>query len=169
MKITDSKSGSNNRKRFWVKSVVWFLSAVFLAILDPDPLRGGDWEYYGFNGQYFCFYSPRRVVRPDSETVQVWLKWLATKEGKKQRIQEMDQRKIPKSTYEKYEATQVLMEINCREKKYLVLSLADYDDKEKVILSGLKTCFPRELAQSFSLEADTSEEDLRALLCPEKK
>lgn len=81
----------------------------------------------------------------------------------------MDQRKIPKAVYEKYEATQVLMEINCREKKYLVLSLVDYDEKERVISSGLKTCFPREFAQSYSLEADTSEEDLRALLCPAKK
>ncbi|MCU0578934.1 MAG: hypothetical protein MUF69_05235, partial [Desulfobacterota bacterium] len=102
-------------------------------------------------------------------TVQVWLKWLATNEGKKQRIQEMDQRKIPKALYEKYEATQVLMEINCREKKYLVLSLADYDEREKIISAGLKTCFPREFAQSFPLEADTSEEDLRRLLCPAQR
>jgi hypothetical protein len=101
--------------------------------------------------------------------VQVWLKWLATNEGKKQRIQEMDQRKIPKALYEKYEATQVLMEINCREKKYLVLSLADYDEREKIISAGLKTCFPREFAQSFPLEADTSEEDLRRLLCPAQR
>jgi hypothetical protein len=98
--------------------------------------------------------------------VQVWLKWLATQEGKRQRTQEMGQRKIPKSAYEKYEATQILMEINCREKKYLVLALADYDDREKIISSGLKVCFPREVSQSQPIDADTSEEDLRLRLCP---
>jgi hypothetical protein len=178
---------SNGSKRPWMSGQVrqdkpqkhWLLPAFLqglgiyggflFLLLSPCSVWAGDWEYYGTNGEYFCFYNPSRIVRPDPETVQVWLKWLATKEGKKKRTQEMDQRKIPKAVYEKYEATQVLMEINCREKKYLVLSLADFDDKEKIILSGLKTCFPRELAQSFPIEADTSEEDLRVLLCPAKK
>ena len=156
-------------KRFLEKSSVCFLVLLFMAFRPWNPLWGGDWEYYGVNGQYFCFYDPSRIVRPDLKTVQVWLKWLATKEGKKLRVQEMEQRKIPKSVYEKYESTQVLMEMDCREKKYQVLSFCDYDEKERIISSGTKTCYPQESNQSFPIDPDTSEEDLYALLCLLKK
>ena len=138
-------------------------------LLSPCSVWATDWEFYGANGHFFCFYDASRIVRPHPERVQVWLKWLATKEGKRQRTQEMEQRKIPKAVYEKYEATQVLMEIDCRERKYLVLSLADLDEREKIISAGLKTCFPPEMAQSFPLEADTTEEDLRLQLCPAQR
>jgi hypothetical protein len=153
-------------QHFFGKGLALLLVQALIAIWPLNLLWGEGWEYYGANGYYFCFYDSSRIVRPDPERVQVWLKWLATREGKKQRTQEMNQRKIPKTVYEKYEATQVLMEINCREKQYLVLSLTDFDEQERMISSGLKTCFPREMAQRFPLEADTSEEDLRLLLCP---
>jgi hypothetical protein len=158
-----------NANRFFQKALSWFVLQACIAILLGHSLWGGGWEYYGANGLYFCFYDSSRIVRPHPERVQVWLKWLATKEGKRQRIQEMEQRKIPKTVYEKYEATQVLMEIDCRGRKYLVLSLADFDEKEKIISAGLRTCFPPEMAQSFPLEADTTEEDLRLQLCPAQR
>jgi hypothetical protein len=158
-----------NANCFFKKALFWFVLQACIAILPWHSLWGGGWEFYGANGHYFCFYDSSRIVRPHPERVQVWLKWLATKEGKRQRTQEMDQRMIAKAVYEKYEATQVLMEINCRERKYLVLSLADYDEKEKMISGGLKTCFPPEMTQSFPLEADTTEEDLRLLLCPAQR
>lgn len=146
-------------------SLFCFYSAFLVFLWPADNLWGTDWKFYSANEHFFCFYDPGRIVRPNPETVQVWLNWLATPAGRKQRILEMEQRKIPKSAYEKYETTRVLMELNCREKKYLVLSVADLDENGRTISSGSKTCFPREVFQPFPIAKDTSEEDLSAVLC----
>ena len=150
-----------NPKKFLILSAVWTLT----AILPFSRVWGWDWKYYSANEHFFCFYDPERVIRPNPQVVQVWLKWLATQEGKKQRIKEMAQGKTAKSVYEKYESTRVLMEVDCRERTYLVLAVTDFDEREREIPAGAKACYLPEFNQAFPIARNTSEEDLYAIFC----
>ena len=151
------------------KPFVWICWLALIPLLSLPTAWGEEWKYYSTNEHFFCFYDPTRIVRPSPEVVQVWLKWLATPEGIHNRTQEMVQRKIPREAYETYETTQVLMEMNCRDRTYMVLSLSDFNEKGREISAGSKACYLREFTKAFPILKNTSEEELHAILCTPKE
>jgi hypothetical protein len=134
-------------------------------ILPAALLWGADWRFYSANEHFFCLYDPAQVTRPEPEVVQVWTNWIATKEGKKQRTQEMARMKVSKSLTEHYESTRIRMALNCAARTYQVLSIADYDDQQREIGNGSKACCLPEFLTSHPIAKNSSEEDLYAILC----
>ena len=112
-----------------------------ILLIPVDLVWGVDWQFYSANEYYFCLYDPGRVLRPEPEVVQVWTNWIATKEGKKYRTQEMARMKVPKSVSERYESTRVRMAIHCADRTYQVLSISDYDEQQREIGNGSRACF----------------------------
>ena len=147
----------------------WLVFYSLLLLIPPDPVWAVDWQFYSANEYYLCLYDPGRVLRPEPEVVQVWTNWIATKEGKKYRTQEMARTKVPKSVLERYESTRVRMALHCADRTYQVLSLADYDDQEREIGNGSRACFLEEFTTSHPIEKNSSEEDLYHILCSDKK
>ena len=145
----------------WAIIVGWLTA----LIVPPNLLGGADWQYYSANEHFFCLYDPAQVTRPEPEVVQVWTNWIATREGKKQRTQEMTRMKVPKSLAERYEFTRVRMAIHCAARTYQILSLGDYDDLQREIGNGSRACVLPEFTTSLPINKNSSEEDLHQLLC----
>ena len=150
-------------KYFWL--VYYFL----LLLTPPDLVRASDWQYYSANEYFLCLYDPGRVTRPGPDVVQVWTNWIATKEGKKYRTQEMARAKVPKSVLERYESTRVRMAIHCADRTYQVLSISDFDEQQREIGNGSRACFLEEFITSRPIGKNSSEEDLYQILCSGKK
>ena len=140
-----------------------------LLLTPPDLVWASDWQFYSANEHYLCLYDPGRVIRPEPEVVQVWTNWIATQAGKKYRTQEMARAKVPKSVLERYESTRVRMAIQCAERTYQVLSIADYDEQEREIGNGSRACCLEEFLTSHPIAKNSSEEDLYKILCSGQK
>ena len=141
-----------------------------MLLLIPAAAAGGaDWRFYSANEHFLCLYDPLQVSRPEPEVVQVWTNWIATKEGKKQRTQEMARMKVPKSVAERYESTRVRMAIHCAARTYQILSLCDYDDQQREIGPGGRACVLPEFTTSLPIGKNSSEEDLHQILCGGQK
>jgi hypothetical protein len=140
-----------------------------LLLIPASAARGTDWQFYSANEYYLCLYDPGRVLRPEPEVVQVWTNWIATKEGKKYRTQEMARAKVPKSVLERYESTRVRMAIQCAERTYQVLSISDYDEQQREIGNGSRACCLEEFLTRQPIVKNSSEEDLYKILCPGQK
>lgn len=138
-------------------------------ILPAALLWGADWRFYSANEHFLCLYDSAQVIRPEPEVVQVWANWIATKEGRKRRTQEMDRMKVPKSLTERYESTRVRMALHCAARTYQILSIADYDDQQREIGNGSKACCLPEFLTSHPIAKNSSEEDLYAILCGNPK
>ena len=147
----------------------WLFFYLILLLIPAFTVWGADWQFYSANEYYFCLYDPGRVTRPGSEVVQVWTNWIATKEGKKYRTQEMARAKVPKSVWERYESTRVRMALHCADRTYQVLSIADYDEQQREIGNGSRACFLEEFITSHPIGKNSSEEDLSEILCSGKK
>jgi hypothetical protein len=148
---------------------LWLVFYPLLLLIPPDPVWGVDWQFYSANEYYFCLYDPGRVLRPDPDVVQVWTNWIATKEGKKYRTQEMARTKVPKSVLERYESTRVRMAIHCADRTYQILSISDYDEQQREIGNGSRGCFLEEFITSQPIRKNSSEEDLYKILCSGQK
>jgi hypothetical protein len=147
----------------------WLIFFSLLLLIPASRVWGADWKFYSANEYFFCLYDPDRVLRPEPDVVQVWANWIATKLGKKYRIQEMARTKIPKSVLEGYEFTQVRLSIHCADRTYQVLSVSDYDEQQREIGSGSRACFLEEFTTSQPIEKNSSEEDLYKILCSGQK
>jgi hypothetical protein len=148
---------------------LWLVFYSIILLIPADLVWSVDWQFYSANEYYFCLYDPGRVTRPGSEVVQVWTNWIATKEGKKSRTQEMARAKVPKSVWDRYESTRVRMALHCANRTYQVLSIADYDEQQREIGNGSRACFLEEFLTSHPIEKNSSEEDLSEILCSGKK
>jgi hypothetical protein len=148
---------------------LWLVFCSIILLIPASPVLGADWQFYSANEYYLCLYDPGRVIRPEPEVVQVWTNWIATKEGKKYRTQEMARAKVPKSVLERYESTQVRMAIQCAERTYQVLSISDYDEQQREIGNGSRTCCLEEFLTSHPITKNSSEEDLYKILCSGQK
>jgi hypothetical protein len=149
-----------------------YLIAAFYSILLLIPAStvwGEDWQFYSANEYYLCLYDPGRVLRPEPDVVQVWTNWIATKEGRKYRTQEMARAKVPKSVLERYESTRVRMAIHCADRTYQLLSISDYDEQQREIGNGSRACFLEDFLSSHPIGKKSSEEDLYEILCSGKK
>jgi len=147
----------------------WLVFSFILLLIPAALVWGADWQFYSANEYYFCLYDPGRVTRPGSEVVQVWTNWIATKEGKKYRTQEMARTNVPKSVLERYESTRVRMAIHCADRTYQVLAVSDYDEQQREIGNGAKACFLEEFITSHPIGKNSSEEDLYKILCSDQK
>jgi hypothetical protein len=147
----------------------WLVFYSLLLLIPADLVCGADWQFYSANEYYFCLYDPGRVTRPEPDVVQVWTNWIATKEGKKYRTQEMARTKVPKSLMESYESTRVRMAIHCADRTYQVLSVSDYDEQQREIGNGSRACYLEEFLTSHPIVKNSSEEDLSGILCSGKK
>jgi len=147
----------------------WLAFSSILLLIPAGLVWGADWQFYSANEYYFCLYDPGRVTRPGSEVVQVWTNWIATKEGKKSRTQEMARAKVPKSVWEGYESTRVRMALHCADRTYQVLSISDYDEQQREIGNGSRACFLEEFITRHPIQRNSSEEDLSEILCSGKK
>ena len=163
IKMKTFQISNQNTKCFW-------LTFSSMLLLFPAALTWGmDWQFYSANEHYLCLYDPGRVIRPEPEVVQVWTNWIATKEGKKYRTQEMARAKVPKSVLERYESTRVRMAIQCAERTYQVLSISDYDEQQREIGNGSRACCLEEFLTSHPIAKNSSEEDLYKILCSGQK
>jgi hypothetical protein len=147
----------------------WFVFNFILLLIPASAVWGVDWQFYSVNEHYLCLYDPGRVLRPKPDVVQVWTNLIATQEGKRYRAQEMGRAKVPKSVSDRYESTRIRMALNCTDRTYQVLSIADYDEQQREIGNGSRACFLEEFITSQPIGKDSSEEDLYRILCPGKK
>jgi len=147
----------------------WLAFYPMLLLIPASTVWGADWQFYSANEHYFCLYDPGRVTRPETDVVQVWTNWMATKAGKKYRTQEMARTNVPKSVLERYESTRVRMAIHCADRTYQLLSVSDYDEQQREIGNGAKACFLEEFITSHPIGKNSSEEDLYNILCPGNK
>jgi hypothetical protein len=147
----------------------WLIFCSLLLLIPASKVWGADWQFYSANEYFFCLYDPDRVLRPESDVVQVWTNWIATQEGKKYRTREMAQTKVPKSVLERYESTRVRMALHCADRTYQILSISDYDEQQREIGNGSRACFLEEFITSQPIEKNSSEEDLYKVLCAGQK
>jgi hypothetical protein len=88
-----------------------------------------EWEIYskGYGG--ICYYDKENVTHMPNNVVRVWDKQIFSDAGKKEAIKKLG------DSFKDLEYSIALLQINCNEKKYNVLSLSFYDSKQNIIYS----------------------------------
>lgn len=159
-----------------MKARVFFSAAITAVILCSTAAGAADWEPY-WGDQYFSYlYDAQSIEHPyrnifnvlklefaKTGIVSVWTKRII--QGVKGREWQVDEQKKQGSTtrgYERYEYTLSRKEVSCSEKKYSVLSEADYNKDGEVLSSFSKEA---QFADLKPIPPDSDTEALYHAIC----
>ena len=93
-------------------------------------MRGASWRLYDRDDEYIGYYDARGITHPSKNIVRVWERWEYTDKGVIEKVKELGKE------YENINKTTGLVEINCSEKKWRMLSLNHYSKEGKIIFSA---------------------------------
>jgi hypothetical protein len=94
---------------------------------------GADWKRVRSTGSATLYYDTEEITHPSKDIVKVWTKWVYTEKGIK------NAQDIFGKNYENLSYSTKSYEINCKDKKTHIVSVADYNKNEVIISSEDKT------------------------------
>ena len=158
-----------------------FIAVIMMAgIWCSAAAEAADWRQYAGDQYFSYFYDAGGIDYPYKTVynvlnlelsklsiVSVWTKHIIRdKKGREWQIQE--QKKLGSTTkgYERYEYTMAHKELNCSEKKYRVLSEADYTEDGDVLSSFMKDA---NYVEWKPIPPDSDTETLHHALCGKTK
>lgn len=94
------------------------------------------WWYLTESKSGIYYYDRRNMSRASKNVIKVWVKEHLTAEGKDEMMQEARKAKYSEARFDDYDLEMQLVEIDCKEKKLRMLSLARYNTEGRVTYSN---------------------------------
>jgi hypothetical protein len=139
-----------------------FLILCPIILLSNHVIEGADWKRYGGTADTSCYYDSTSISHPSKITVRVWNKWVVNnKDGIKRRVEERVQINQSTKGYNNFKQSLMLVEIKCPTRELCVLSVADYDNREKVL-----DAYKYKECQWGQILPDSLIENLYKAVCP---
>lgn len=105
---------------------------IILLFVTPVFGSSDEWVEYDIskNGNIYS-YNKGNIKHRTKNIVQVWIKEVFSDEGREKIIQPMRKGGLPTEEWEKLSHTLVLDEIDCKKRRYQILSVTHYDTDGK--------------------------------------
>jgi hypothetical protein len=135
-KMEGNKFNKLKRNLFSVRSLI-VLSAIGLIILYFNTeVKGGDWRFLGKTNEFNFYYDVESVTHPSKDIIRVQVKNTSINDkGKDLVLRAAKTDKRSTKGYENYTHSITVHEIRCSAKMARIVSVADYNNKDMVLVS----------------------------------
>jgi hypothetical protein len=98
--------------------------------------KGADWKFLGKTNEFYFYYDVESVTRTSKDIVRVRAKNVSINDkGKNLVLRAAKEDRRPTKGYEQYTHTIMVHEIRCPNNMARIISVADYNNKDKVLAS----------------------------------
>jgi hypothetical protein len=150
-----------DKRRFFSRLYFVLLTCLLILPCSKD-VSGADWMPYFKGDNLSYFYDAQGISFLPNNIIRVWTKCIPKSE--EDRVQYIHNiRKMAPNISDNWSSSQVLYEINCKNRTFTVIQVYEYDTEDNVItIASIKG------PPISDISPDTMMEDLYKIVCPKK-